>query len=182
MPITQEMILLQKLSGKLLFNISIECYIKILGFPAGSAGKESACNAGDLSSIPGLGRSLQKGKATHSSIQVWRVAKSRTQQSNFHSVPQPGFEPKSPALQSGFLTTGPPGKSLPLKRLNLSSFNLVSKALHHVIPIVFCSLVSCHSLPFVYTSGTPKCEFLAHTMMLPFIHTFLEFPPSFLPG
>ena len=27
-----------------------------LGFPCGSAGKESACNAGDLGSIPGLGR------------------------------------------------------------------------------------------------------------------------------
>jgi len=26
-------------------------------FPGGSAGKESACNAGDLGSIPGLGRS-----------------------------------------------------------------------------------------------------------------------------
>ena len=26
-------------------------------FPGGSAGKESACNAGDPSSIPGLGRS-----------------------------------------------------------------------------------------------------------------------------
>ena len=38
------------------------------GFPCGSAGKESACNAGDLGSIPGLGRSLEKGKATHASI------------------------------------------------------------------------------------------------------------------
>ena len=28
-----------------------------LGFPGGSAGKESACNAGDLGLIPGLGRS-----------------------------------------------------------------------------------------------------------------------------
>ena len=28
-----------------------------LGFPGGSDGKESACNAGDLGSIPGLGRS-----------------------------------------------------------------------------------------------------------------------------
>ena len=28
-----------------------------LGFPGGSAGKESACNVGDLGSIPGLGRS-----------------------------------------------------------------------------------------------------------------------------
>ena len=27
-----------------------------MGFPCGSAGKESACDAGDLGSIPGLGR------------------------------------------------------------------------------------------------------------------------------
>ena len=32
-------------------------------FPCGSAGKESACNAGDLGSIPGLGRSPAEGKA-----------------------------------------------------------------------------------------------------------------------
>ena len=31
-------------------------------FPCGSAGKESACNAGDLGSIPGLGRSSGEGK------------------------------------------------------------------------------------------------------------------------
>ena len=35
--------------------------------------KESACNAGDLGSIPGLGRSSGKGKATHSSILAWRI-------------------------------------------------------------------------------------------------------------
>ena len=29
----------------------------IVGFPGGSDGKESACNAGDLGLIPGLGRS-----------------------------------------------------------------------------------------------------------------------------
>ena len=40
----------------------------IWDFPSDSAGKESACNAGDLGSIPGLGRSLEKGKATHSGI------------------------------------------------------------------------------------------------------------------
>ena len=33
-----------------------------LGFCGGSAGKESALNAGDLSSIPGLGRSPGEGK------------------------------------------------------------------------------------------------------------------------
>ena len=32
------------------------------GFPGGSAGKESACNVGDLGSIPGLGRSPGEGK------------------------------------------------------------------------------------------------------------------------
>ena len=33
-----------------------------LGFSGGSAGKESACNAGDLGSIPGLRSSLGEGK------------------------------------------------------------------------------------------------------------------------
>ena len=33
-----------------------------MGFPGGSADKESACNAGDLSSVPGLGRSSGEGK------------------------------------------------------------------------------------------------------------------------
>ena len=33
-----------------------------MGFPGGSAGKESACNAGDLDLTPGLGRSPGEGK------------------------------------------------------------------------------------------------------------------------
>ena len=33
-----------------------------LDFPSGSPGKESACNAGDLGLIPGLGRSPGEGK------------------------------------------------------------------------------------------------------------------------
>ena len=44
-----------------------------MGFPSGSYGEESACNAGDLSSIPGSGRSPEKGMATHSSILACRV-------------------------------------------------------------------------------------------------------------
>ena len=44
-----------------------------LGFPGGSAGKKSARNVGDLGSVPGLGRSPEKGKATHSSILAWRI-------------------------------------------------------------------------------------------------------------
>ena len=33
-----------------------------MAFPCGSAGNESACNAGDLGSIPGLGGSPGEGK------------------------------------------------------------------------------------------------------------------------
>ena len=32
-----------------------------VGFPGGSNGKESVCNAGDLGSIPGFGRSPEEG-------------------------------------------------------------------------------------------------------------------------
>ena len=43
------------------------------GFPGGSDGKESACYAGDLGSIPGLRRSSGEGKGTYSSILAWRI-------------------------------------------------------------------------------------------------------------
>ena len=43
-------------------------------FLGDSDGKKSACNAGDLGSIPGLGRSPgEEGMATHSSILAWRL-------------------------------------------------------------------------------------------------------------
>ena len=44
-----------------------------MGFPGGSEGKESACSAGDLGSIFGLGDSLEEGMATHTSILAWRI-------------------------------------------------------------------------------------------------------------
>ena len=44
-----------------------------MGFPGGSDGKESACNLGDLGSIPGKKDLLEKGMATHSSILAWRI-------------------------------------------------------------------------------------------------------------
>ena len=65
----------------------------VLGFPCGSAGKESACNAGDLGSIPGLGRSPGEGKGyplQYSGLEnsmdyvVHAVAKCRTRLSDFH--------------------------------------------------------------------------------------------------
>ena len=64
-----------------------------MGFPCGSAGKEPACNAGDLGSIPGLGRCPGKGKGyppQYSGLEnsmdciVHGVAKSRARLSDFH--------------------------------------------------------------------------------------------------
>ena len=45
----------------------------LMGFPGSSVGKESACNAEDMGSIPELGRSPGEGMATHSSILAWRT-------------------------------------------------------------------------------------------------------------
>ena len=45
----------------------------LLGFPCGSAGKESASNVGDLGLALGWEDPLEKGKATHSSILAWKI-------------------------------------------------------------------------------------------------------------
>ena len=64
-----------------------------LGFPWGSAGKESACNVGDLGSIPGLGRSPGEGTGyplQYSGLEnsmdciAHGVAKTQTWLSHFH--------------------------------------------------------------------------------------------------
>ena len=61
-----------------------------LGFPCGLAGKESTHNAGDLGSLPGLGRSPGEGKGSplqdsglEDSCIVHGVTKSQTRLSNF---------------------------------------------------------------------------------------------------
>ena len=41
----------------LTYILLVNTYSSSQGVPGGSVGKESACNAGDLGSIPGLGRS-----------------------------------------------------------------------------------------------------------------------------
>ena len=43
------------------------------GFPGGSDGKESTCNAGVLGLIPGREDLLEKGMATHSNTLAWRI-------------------------------------------------------------------------------------------------------------
>ena len=46
---------------------------QVWGFPGGSDGKESACNAGDPSLIPGQEDPLEKGMATRFSTLPWRI-------------------------------------------------------------------------------------------------------------
>ena len=66
-----------------------------LGFPFGSAGKESACNAGDMGSIPDLESYHGEGNGypvQYSGLEnsmdciVHEVKKSHTQLSNFHFI------------------------------------------------------------------------------------------------
>ena len=66
-----------------------------LGFLCGSAYEESACNKGDLGSIPGLGRSPGEGKGyplQYSGLEnfmdyiVHGVTKTRTGLSDFYSL------------------------------------------------------------------------------------------------
>ena len=73
-----------------------------MGFPCGSAGKESACNAGNLGLIPELGRSPGEGKGyplQYSGLEnsmdyiVHGVTNNRTQLSEFHILP-----PNSPPI------------------------------------------------------------------------------------
>ena len=78
----------------LVLIVSIFCMLHPdLHFPCGSAGKESACNAGDLGSIPGLGRPPGEGKGyplQYSGLEnskdciVHGVAKSQTSLSDLH--------------------------------------------------------------------------------------------------
>ena len=68
-------------------------FLFLSGLPGGSDSKESANNAGDLGSIPGLGRSLREGMATHSNTLsglenfmdciVHGISESQTQLSDF---------------------------------------------------------------------------------------------------
>ena len=64
-----------------------------MGFPGGSGGIESACNAGDLGSIPGIGRFPGEGKGyslQYSGLEnsmdcaVHGIAKSQTRLSDVH--------------------------------------------------------------------------------------------------
>ena len=78
-------------------------YLYTQGFPVGSNGKESACNAGDLASITGLGRSPEEGNGyPHQYSGLENSMDRGAWQATVHVVPKgltrlqcgrPGFDP-----------------------------------------------------------------------------------------
>ena len=128
-----------------------------MGFPGGSNGKESACNAGNLGLIPRLGRTpgewngypLQYSCLEYSMDRgAWQatvqgVEKSQTQLNNFHFTsfhrfPPLGIffsifqSPKSPSLHSHYI----------LKR-----FLLISSSLLHVVKCLYTHYLKTFSHP-----------------------------------
>ena len=92
LPVMQET-LVQFLGGKISWRRDRLPTPVFLGFPGGLPGKESACSAGDLHSVLGLGRSPGEENGyplQYSSLEnptdciVHGVAKSRPQLSDFH--------------------------------------------------------------------------------------------------
>ena len=108
-------------------------YINIfLGFPGGSAGKESACSERDLGSIPGLGRSPGERKGyplQYSGLEnsrdclVQGVAKSQTQLSNFHFCALFGF-------LGGTAGKNPPASAETVHGITLSQTLLKQLSIH----------------------------------------------------
>ena len=84
---------LQRVEHNRVTSLSFSPTPVFLGFPCGSAGKEAACNAGDLGLIPGLGRFSGEGKSypfQYSGLENFMnyidcvVSKNGTRLSDFH--------------------------------------------------------------------------------------------------
>ena len=107
-------------------NISVFSYVP-LGFPGGSGSNASACNAGDLGSISGLGRSPGEGNGDslqYSCLEnpmdrgAWKasvhgVAEDRTRLSNFTFTFHFHALEKDMATHSSFLAWRIPGTGEP---------------------------------------------------------------------
>ena len=111
-----------------LISLKLCCLLPCLGFPAGSEVKASACNAEDLGSIPGSGRSPGEGNGNPLRYlylenpmdggawwaAVYGVAKSRTRLSDFtftfhfHAL-EKAMAPHSSTLTWRIPGTGEPG-------------------------------------------------------------------------
>ena len=74
------------------YNLFWKLAVNILGFPVSSVGKESACNAGDPGSIPGVGRS--PGEGIGYPLQYsWASLVAQLVKKIFLQCRRPGFDP-----------------------------------------------------------------------------------------
>ena len=99
-------------------------------FPRSSAGKESACNAGDLDVIPGLGRSPGEGNGyplRYSGLEkpmdciVHGVATSRTWLSDFHMVQSRRTQKSKLFLSWLFSVSVPPEQKVERSKCGLAA-------------------------------------------------------------
>ena len=120
-------------------------YTHTWGFPSDSDSKESTCNAGDIGSIPGLGRPPGEGKGyllQYSGLEnsmnciVHGVAKSQTRLRDFHFHPRQGRQSTLLSLPSQMLISSP--NTLQTLRIMLDQIsglpgpvNLTHKSNHH---------------------------------------------------
>ena len=118
------------------------------GFPCGSAGKESTCNAGDLDSIPGLGRSPEGGHGNPIKYSCLENPMDIRAWSEFPfpspgDLPDPGIESRSPALPVVSSLTEPPGK---LNNTGVGSHSLCQR----IFPIQGSNwgILHCRQIPY----------------------------------
>ena len=119
------------------------------GFPGGSDGKESACNAGDLGLIPASAHQAPPSQG-FSRQEHW----SGLPCSPPGDLPNPGIEPRSPALQADPLPSKPQGQP---KNTGVGSLSL--------LPWIFPTqelnrgLLHCRRILYQLSyQGSLKCE------------------------
>ena len=123
-----------------------------LGFRCGSAGKESTCNAGDLGSIPGLGRSPGEGKG--------------------YPLQYSGLENSMDCRKESDTT----------KRLSLSSISFtfvkrkhtINTVFHSAFPLIYAAVHSLSLVPFLPPSLIP----FYNSMIFYFLKAIWFFPAS----
>ena len=119
----------------------------LLGFPVGSAGKESACNAGDTGLTQVCGEDpLERGMATYFSILLWRRILEK-------------FSLWRIQGQRSLVGHSPWGHKEADMTEQLSIHRIISLALLLSPGNVHCALwllVSCHFLPKLDQSDDPK--------------------------
>ena len=119
----------------IILQFSILRTLKLVkGFPCGSTGKESACNAGDLALIPGLGRSPGEGKGyplQYSCLETSMEMRRLLDYGGYNAVEVYVSKPKSNCLK----VTKSKRKGQPIPNSQLS----IWAAANQIIFLCFCT-------------------------------------------